>query len=66
MAAAICRHVGARFVVVTDVNDYRLGLAAKMGATRVINVANETIGEAMADLGMIEGFDVGLEMSGNP
>jgi threonine 3-dehydrogenase len=66
MAAAICRHVGARFVVVTDVNDYRLGLAAKMGATRVLNVAHETIGEAMEDLGMVEGFDVGLEMSGNP
>ena len=66
MAAAICRHVGARFVVVTDVNDYRLELAARMGATRVLNVANETIGEAMEDLGMVEGFDVGLEMSGNP
>ena len=66
MAAAICRHVGARFVVVTDVNDYRLELARAMGATRVLNVANETIGEAMEDLGMVEGFDVGLEMSGNP
>ncbi len=65
MAAAICRHVGARFVVVTDVNDYRLGLAARMGATRVLNVAHETLGEAMDDLGMVEGFDVGLEMSGN-
>ncbi len=65
MAAAICRHVGARFVVVTDVNDYRLELASKMGATRVINVEHETIGEAMDDLGMVEGFDVGLEMSGN-
>ena len=65
MAAAVCRHVGARFVVVTDVNDYRLALAAKMGATRVVNVANETIGEVMDDLGMVEGFDVGLEMSGN-
>ena len=65
MAAAICRHVGARFVVVTDINDYRLELASKMGATRVINVEHETIGEAMADLGMVEGFDVGLEMSGN-
>ena len=65
MAAAICRHVGARFVVVTDINDYRLELASKMGATRVINVEQETIGEAMEDLGMVEGFDVGLEMSGN-
>ena len=65
MAAAICRHVGARFVAVTDVNDYRLELASRMGASRVINVESETIGEAMEDLGMVEGFDVGLEMSGN-
>jgi threonine 3-dehydrogenase len=65
MAAAVCRHVGARFVVVTDVNDYRLALASKMGATRVVNVTNETIAEVMDDLGMVEGFDVGLEMSGN-
>ncbi len=65
MAAAICRHVGARHVVVTDVNDYRLALASSMGADRVVNVELETIGEAMEDLGMVEGFDVGLEMSGN-
>ncbi len=65
MAAAICRHVGARYVVVTDVNDYRLALASSMGADRVVNVELETIGEAMEDLGMVEGFDVGLEMSGN-
>lgn len=65
MAAAICRHVGARFVAVTDVNDYRLELASRMGASRVINVESKTIGEAMEDLGMVEGFDVGLEMSGN-
>ena len=65
MAAAICRHVGARHVVVTDVNDYRLALASKMGATRVVNVEGETIAEVMGDLGMVEGFDVGLEMSGN-
>ncbi|RMD61679.1 MAG: L-threonine 3-dehydrogenase [Alphaproteobacteria bacterium] len=66
MAAAIARHVGARFVVVTDVNDYRLDLAAKMGATRAINVTRTTLDAVMADLGMVEGFDVGLEMSGNP
>ena len=65
MAAAICRHVGARFVAVTDVNDYRLELASRMGASRVFNVESKTIGEAMEDLGMVEGFDVGLEMSGN-
>ncbi|NNG03240.1 MAG: L-threonine 3-dehydrogenase [Inquilinus sp.] len=65
MAAAIARHVGARFVVVTDVNDYRLGLAAKMGADRTVNVSTESLDETMAELGMREGFDVGLEMSGN-
>ena len=66
MAVAIARHVGARHVVVTDVNDYRLDLARKMGATRALNVAGETIEDAMEDLDMQEGFDVGLEMSGNP
>ena len=65
MATAIAKHVGARFVVVTDVNDYRLELAASMGATRAINVTRESIDDAMAELGMVEGFDVGLEMSGN-
>ncbi len=65
MAAAIARHVGARHVVVTDVNDYRLGLAAKLGASRVVNVAREDLRGVMRDLGMKEGFDVGLEMSGN-
>jgi threonine 3-dehydrogenase len=65
MAAAIARHVGARHVVVTDVNDYRLALAAKVGATRVVNVAREELRDVMAQLGMKEGFDVGLEMSGN-
>lgn len=64
MAAAIARFVGARHVVVTDVNDYRLALAAKMGATRTVNVANASIKDTMNDLGMTEGFDVGLEMSG--
>jgi len=66
MAVAICRHVGARFVVITDVNDYRLALAREMGATRAINVARTTIDETMTALDMKEGFDVGLEMSGNP
>ena len=65
MAAAICKHVGARHVVVTDVNDYRLELAAKLGATRVVNVSKVGLEEVMQDLGMNEGFDVGLEMSGN-
>jgi threonine 3-dehydrogenase len=57
---------GARFVVVTDVNDYRLGLADKLGATAVVNVAKQDLREVMKSLGMQEGFDVGLEMSGNP
>ena len=65
MAAAIARHVGARFIVVTDVNDYRLELARRMGATRTVNVAREDLREVMEGLGMKEGFDVGLEMSGN-
>lgn len=65
MAAAVARHVGARFVVITDVNDYRLGLAAQMGATRAINVTKTSIQKTMDELGMTEGFDVGLEMSGN-
>src|SRR5580693_5798418 len=66
MAAAICRHVGARHVVVTDVNDYRLELARKMGATRAVNVSRESLDQTMKDLNMQEGFDVGLEMSGSP
>ncbi len=65
MAVAVARHVGARFVVITDINDYRLGLAEKMGATRVVNVTKESVADVMPDLGMREGFDVGLEMSGN-
>lgn len=66
MAAAIARHVGARNVVITDVNDYRLELAARMGASRTVNVLNESLGDVMHELGMTEGFDVGLEMSGVP
>jgi threonine 3-dehydrogenase len=65
MATAIARFVGARHVVVTDVNDYRLELARKMGASRAINVQRESLDETMKALGMQEGFDVGLEMSGN-
>jgi len=64
MAVAIAKHVGARNVVITDVNDYRLELARKMGATRAVNVRTGTIAGVMKDLGMI-GFDIGLEMSGN-
>jgi threonine 3-dehydrogenase len=66
MAVAIARYAGARHVVITDVNDYRLELARKMGATRAINVTKTTIDETMKELGMVEGFDVGMEMSGNP
>jgi threonine 3-dehydrogenase len=66
MAAAIARYAGARHVVITDVNDYRLDLARNMGATRAINVTETTIDETMKELGMVEGFDVGMEMSGNP
>ena len=65
IAAGIAKHVGARNVVVTDVNDYRLKLAADMGATRVVNVTNQSLRDVVKDL-HIEGFDVGLEMSGNP
>jgi threonine 3-dehydrogenase len=66
MAAAVVRHAGARFVVVTDVNPYRLELAKKMGATRVVDVRTEKLADVQRELGMKEGFDVGLEMSGNP
>jgi threonine 3-dehydrogenase len=66
MAAAICRHVGARHVVITDVNDYRLELAKKMGAHRTVNIAREKLRDVMPSLNMVEGFDVGLEMSGVP
>lgn len=66
MAVAIAKHVGARHVVITDVNDYRLELARKMGATRAVNVAREDLKAVMQELAMTEGFDVGLEMSGNP
>jgi threonine 3-dehydrogenase len=64
MASAIAKHVGARNVVITDVNEYRLALARKMGATRAVNVTRTPVSECMRELGMI-GFDIGLEMSGN-
>jgi threonine 3-dehydrogenase len=66
MAAAVVRHAGARYVVVTDVNPYRLELAKKMGATLALDVRTEKLADAQKKLGMKEGFDVGLEMSGNP
>jgi|TARA_R110002126_G_scaffold272886_1_gene417151 threonine 3-dehydrogenase len=66
MAVAIARHAGARHVVITDVNDHRLALAKKMGASRAINIKYHTLQDTMDELGMREGFDVGLEMSGNP
>ena len=66
MAVAIARYCGARHVVITDVNDYRLELARKMGATVALNVTEGSIDETMKSLGMTEGFDVGMEMSGNP
>jgi threonine 3-dehydrogenase len=66
MATAIARHVGARHVVITDVNDYRLDIATRMGATRAVDVRRERLADVMAELGMVEGFDVGLEMSGAP
>jgi len=65
MAAAVCKHAGARFVVVTDVNPWRLELAKKLGATRVVDVREEKLADVQNELGMLEGFDVGLEMSGN-
>jgi threonine 3-dehydrogenase len=65
MAAAVVRHAGARFVVVTDINPYRLELARKMGATLAVDPTTTQLSEVQAQLGMTEGFDVGLEMSGN-
>ena len=66
MAAAVARHAGARFVVVTDVNEYRLDLARKMGATVAVNARERTLEDVQKELGISEGFDVGLEMSGSP
>lgn len=66
MAVAIAKHVGARNVVITDINEYRLELARKMGATRAVNAQKESLSDVMEELNMTEGFDVGLEMSGAP
>ena len=66
MAAAICKHAGARYVVITDMNSYRLDLAKKIGVTEAVNITKENLNDVMKRLGMKEGFDVGLEMSGSP
>ncbi|MEO1979919.1 MAG: L-threonine 3-dehydrogenase [Fuerstiella sp.] len=66
MAAAVVRHAGARHVVITDVNPWRLQLANKLGVTKAVDVRSETLADVQKQLGMAEGFDVGLEMSGNP
>jgi threonine 3-dehydrogenase len=66
MAAAVARHAGARYIVITDINDYRLELATKMHVDMALNVKQTSIADAQKNLGMKEGFDVGLEMSGNP
>jgi threonine 3-dehydrogenase len=66
MAAAVARHAGARHVVITDVNDHRLELARKVGVSRAVNPKKQTLADVQKDLDMTEGFDVGLEMSGNP
>ena len=65
MAAAVAKHVGARHVVITDVNEYRLNLAKKLGVKNAINITQQNLLDVMKNLGMSEGFDVGLEMSGN-
>jgi len=65
MAVAVAKHAGARFVVATDMNPYRLALAQRLGATVALDVSKGTLGEVQQRLGMKEGFDVGLEMSGN-
>lgn len=65
MAAAVARHAGARYIVITDVNDYRLELARKMGFQHAVNVTHDSVEKAMKDLGMTEGFDIGFEMSGS-
>lgn len=66
MAAAICKHAGARYIVITDVNPYRLELAKKVGVTKAVDVSRQKLPDVIKELGMMEGFDVGLEMSGNP
>jgi threonine 3-dehydrogenase len=66
MAAAVCRHVGARYILVTDVSEPRLALARNLGADLAVNVSSASIADAQHQLGMREGFDIGLEMSGHP
>ena len=66
MAIAVAKHAGARYVVITDVNPYRLELAKKMGPTMVVDARSQKIEDAAKELGMKEGFDIGLEMSGSP
>jgi len=66
MAAAVAVHAGARYTLITDVNPYRLDLARRMGVTRAVNVSEIGLRDVQKQLGMTEGFDVGLEMSGNP
>jgi threonine 3-dehydrogenase len=66
MAAAVCQFVGARYVVVSDSNHYRLALARRLGATLAVDYTTTTLDAVMKELGMLEGFDVGLEMSGSP
>jgi len=65
MGAAVARHAGARYVVITDLNPYRLDLARKMGVTRAVNPQEQSLKDLQKELGMLEGFDVGMEMSGN-
>src|ERR1051325_394036 len=66
MASAVARHAGARYTVITDINPYRLDLARKLGVTLAVNVRDQKLPDVQKQLGMSEGFDVGLEMSGNP
>jgi len=66
MAAAVCKYAGAKNVVITDINPERLALARQLGATRTVDVRTEKLADVQRELGMSEGFDVGLEMSGNP
>ena len=66
MAVAICKFVGARNIVITDINEYRLELARKLGATKAINISKENLKDYYSELNIVNGFDVGLEVSGNP
>jgi threonine 3-dehydrogenase len=66
MAAAVARHAGARYTVITDINPYRLALARKLGVTLAVDVRETGLADVQKQLGMTEGFDVGLEMSGSP